>query len=79
MRQLGDQYVAYNLNSGSTHLLGFVAGQILVQLESSPMDTDSLTSKLAAEWEQNQHPEFSRGVESVLVELHALDLIRVSD
>jgi len=76
LQKMDDDYVVFNVNSGSTHLLGFVAGQILLQLESASMDKDSLTLKLAAQWEQTMQPDFVQGVESVLTDLQSLDLIQ---
>ncbi len=76
LRQLDDDYVIYNVNSGSTHLLGFAAGQILLQLEAEAMDENSLAVKLAAQWDQAVHPDIVQGVESVLADLQSLDLIQ---
>jgi len=75
IRQLGEEYVAYDAVSGSTHLLGFAAGQILLQLEHAPMDTASLASQLSQTWQQNPQSDFEQGIAAVLFELQTMDLV----
>ncbi|PRC90943.1 HPr-rel-A system PqqD family peptide chaperone [Solimicrobium silvestre] len=75
LRIWGDEYVVYNPQSGSTHLLGLAAGQILQKLEISPLDVSSLASLLGAEWQQEAEPDFVQSVQNLLTDLQALALI----
>lgn len=75
LRQLGEEYVVYDAVSGSTHLLGAAAGQILLRLEPAPLSPHNLTTQLAADWQQTLEIDFEQGIEAVLVELQSMDLV----
>ena len=79
IRKMGQEYVVYDDLSGSTHLLGSAAGQILMCLELSPQDSAALITQLATvmegQWQQAPQPEFEQGINAVLDELQTMDLI----
>ncbi len=67
--------MVYDAVSGSTHLLGAAAGQILLRLEPTPLSSHNLTTQLAADWQQTLEIDFEQGIEAVLVELQSMDLV----
>jgi len=75
LRQMGEEYVVYDAVSGSTHLLGAAAGQILLHLEFTPMDVHNLMIVLGAEWQQTPESDVEQGIEAVLKELQSMDLV----
>ncbi|MFZ6691551.1 HPr-rel-A system PqqD family peptide chaperone [Undibacterium sp. SXout20W] len=72
---MNEEYVVYEPISGSTHLLGEVAGQILLFLEYSPANVRRITAALFTQWEQAPSSEVERSIENVLEELRAMHLI----
>ena len=75
LRQLGEEYAVYDAFSGSTHLLGAAAGQILLYLEHTALESPELIAVLATDWQQTADSDFEQGVVAVLNELQSMDLI----
>jgi PqqD family protein of HPr-rel-A system len=75
LRQMGQDYVVYDAVSGSTHLLGAAAGQILLHLERVPMATQELIKALNADWPDTAESDFEQEIEAVLNELQSMDLV----
>lgn len=72
---MGEEFVVYETTSGSTHLLGYVAGQILLHLAQSPADLPTLAANLASHLQHVLVPDFEQGMVVILNELQALDLV----
>ncbi len=75
LRFWNDEYVVYNQRSGNTHLLGFAAGQVLLKLQQSSLDVDSLSSTLATDWQLELDDEFKLQISLLVEDLAALSLI----
>ena len=72
---MGEEFVAYEVNSGSTHLLGAAAGQILLNLAQSPADLATLTTQLASQWQTIPDADFFPAIAAILNELRVMDLV----
>lgn len=72
---MGEEFVVYEATSGSTHLLGGAAGQILLNLAQLPADLATLTSQLASQWQTAPDSGFVPAITTILNELHAMDLV----
>lgn len=70
-----DEFVVFNSLSGDTHLLGLLAGKILLQLQQAPSDAMALAESLAPLWQAGLDEELGFQIEPLLADLHALALI----
>lgn len=70
-----DEFVVFNSMSGDTHLLGLLAGQILLQLQQSPSDARALAASIAPLWHADLDEELRLQIEPLLADLQALSLI----
>jgi len=75
MHHWGDEYVVYNPRSGDSHLLGYVAGQILVELQQAPLDAASLIDRLPVDWQLDADQDLIEQIDALLTDLGALALI----
>ncbi|TDK65658.1 HPr-rel-A system PqqD family peptide chaperone [Sapientia aquatica] len=72
---MSEEFVVYEPVSGNTHLLGYVAGEILQQLYQAPSNLAKLTATLAAQWQETSSPDILQAVADVLDELRAMELV----
>jgi PqqD family protein of HPr-rel-A system len=70
-----EEIVVYNALSGDTHLLGWAAAHILVQLQRGPSDQEALIESLRQSRHANPAPDLSLHVHDILVDLQRLMLI----
>ncbi|MES2072200.1 MAG: HPr-rel-A system PqqD family peptide chaperone [Pseudomonadota bacterium] len=75
IRNWGDEYVVYNPRSGNSHLLGYVAGQILLKLQQAPMDAAGLLDKLPIDWQLDADQDVTEQIDALLADLGSLALI----
>ena len=70
-----DGVVVYNLDSGNTHLLNPIAGQVLKLLADGPADAATIARQLACQIELESDAELDYSVASLLNHLDSLGLI----
>ena len=70
-----DVVVVYNLDSGNTHLLTPVAGQVLKLLADGPADATTIARRLACQIDLDSDLELDYNVFSLLNHLDSLGLI----
>jgi len=70
-----DGVVVYNLDSGSTHLLNPIAGQVLKLLADAPADATTVARRLAGQIDLDSDLELDYNVASLLNHLDSLGLI----
>ena len=70
-----DGVVVYNLDSGSTHLLNPVAGQVLKLLADAPADAPKIACQLACQINLESDLELDYNVATLLNQLDSLGLI----
>lgn len=70
-----DGVVVYNLDSGNTHLLNPIAGQVLKLLAVAPADATTIASRLACQINLESDLELDYNVASLLTQLDSLGLI----
>lgn len=70
-----DGVVVYNLDSGNTHLLTPIAGQILKFLADTPADAPTIARRLAGQIDLDSDLELDYNVASLLNHLDSLGLI----
>ena len=75
MKSWEDGVVVYNLDSGNTHLLNPIAGQVLKSLAEAPTDAPGIARRLAAEINLESDPELDYNVTGLLKHLDSLALI----
>ena len=75
-RQYGDEFVLFNDQSGSTHLLADSAIHVLSMLQQGPLPDAALRAGLAAALGCPRESAFEAQAEAVLAQLAALLLIR---
>ena len=70
-----DGVVVYNLDSGSTHLLNPIAGQVLKLLADAPADAATIARQLAGQIDLESDAEIDDNVVDLLNQLDSLGLI----
>ena len=70
-----DGVVVYNLDSGSTHLLNPIAGQVLKLLTDAPADSTTIAGQLAGQIDLEPDRELDDNVVNLLNHLDSLGLI----
>ncbi len=70
-----NEYVVYNSLSGDTHLLNLTAGQLLLKLQRSPMDSMSLANLITPTDKSKSSLEHELQIEQLLAELNTLNLV----
>ncbi len=70
-----DGVVVYNLDSGNTHLLNPVAGQVLKLLADKPADATTIARQLTGQIDLESDPELDDNVVNLLNHLDSLGLI----
>jgi len=70
-----DGVVVYNLDSGSTHLLNPIAGQVLKLLIDAPADSKTIACLLAGQIDLASDAELDYNIASLLKHLDSLGLI----
>ena len=70
-----DGVIVYNLDSGSTHLLNPVAGQVLNLLASTPADATMIARQMACQIDLESDAELDYNVACLLNHLDSLGLI----
>jgi PqqD family protein of HPr-rel-A system len=70
-----DGVVVYNLDSGNTHLLNPIAGQVLKLLADTPADAPTIARQLAGQIDLDSDPDLDYNVSSLLNHLDSLGLI----
>ena len=70
-----DGVVVYNLESGNTHLLNPIAGQVLKLLAEAPADSTRIARQLADQIYLASDAELDYNVASLLNQLDSLGLI----
>jgi len=70
--------VVYHVDSGNTHLLSPVAGQVLSYLSQEISDATGLARRLAAENNLDADAELNYNIDRLLAELDTLGLIEPS-
>ena len=70
-----DGVVVYNLDSGNTHLLTPIAGQVLKLLADTPADATTIARRLAGQIDLDSDRELDYNVASLLNHLDSLGLI----
>lgn len=70
-----DGVVVYNLDSGNTHLLNPIAGQVLKLLADAPADSTAIARQLAGQIDLESDNELDDSVASLLKHLDSLGLI----
>lgn len=70
-----DGLVVYHLDSGNTHLLNPIAGQVLKLLADGPADATSIARQLAGQIDLDSDAELDDNVLSLLNHLDSLGLI----
>ncbi|MFZ6645800.1 HPr-rel-A system PqqD family peptide chaperone [Undibacterium sp. TJN25] len=74
MRLWGEEYVIYNARSGDSHLLGYIAGQVLLKLQN-PLDSGALMEQLSDDWQFDSEQDAIEQIAAILADLDALALI----
>ncbi len=69
-----EEYVVYNPRSGDSHLLGYIAGQILLKLQV-PLDFKVLLEQLACDWQFDSKQDAAEQIDAMMADLNALALI----
>lgn len=67
--------VVYHLDSGNTHLLNPIAGQVLKLLADGPADATSIARQLAGQIDLESDAELDDNVAGLLSHLDSLGLI----
>lgn len=67
--------VVYHLDSGNTHLLNPIAGQVLKLLADGPADATSIARQLAGQIDLESDAELDDNVAGLLSQLDSLGLI----
>jgi len=75
MKSWQDGVVVYNLDSGNTHLLNPIAGQVLKLLAEAPADATTIARQLAREIDLASDAELDDNVAGLLNHLDYLGLI----
>jgi len=75
MKSWEDGVVVYNLDSGNTHLLNPIAGQVLKLLADAPADATTVARRLAGQIDLDSDLELDYNVASLLNHLDSLGLI----
>ena len=70
-----DEYVVFNVGSGSAHLLDALTGEALAVLEREEADANRVTREVAAELGVEPSDELQRRIEAAIAQLHRVDLI----
>lgn len=70
-----DGVVVYNLDSGNTHLLNPIAGEVLKLLADAPADATTIACRLACQINLESDLELDYNVASLLIHLDSLGLI----
>ena len=70
-----DGVVVYNLDSGNTHLLNPIAGQVLKLLVDAPADATMIACQLACQINLESDRELDYNVANLLTQLDSLGLI----
>lgn len=70
-----NEYVVYNSLSGDTHLLNLTAGQLLLKLQRSPMDSMSLANLITPTDKSKSSLQHELQIEQLLAELNTLNLV----
>jgi len=70
-----DGLVVFNLDSGNTHLLTPIAGQILQILMQGPADLQELSRRLTVERELQSDPELNASISEVIQQFEALGIV----
>jgi PqqD family protein of HPr-rel-A system len=70
-----NQFVAFNLASGDTHLLTPVAARVLKMLEQQPLDLDGLSQQLASTARITPDEQLLQQTNTLLDNLDQLGLI----
>lgn len=70
-----DEFVIYNSLSGDTHLMSWVAAQILLKLLQAPSNTSTLIESLSHELPTETDDALAFQIESILADLDKLALI----
>jgi PqqD family protein of HPr-rel-A system len=73
-----DEFLVYNIASGQTHHLNFLAGEALRCLEAEAARTDQLVSRLADQFEIAEDSPSLRTIDRLVCELDDLGLIAPS-
>jgi PqqD family protein of HPr-rel-A system len=71
-----DGVIVYNLDSGSTHLLNPIAGQVLSFLVAAPANATNLSRRLAAQIDLESDAELDQNVKDLLDQLDSLGLVQ---
>jgi PqqD family protein of HPr-rel-A system len=74
-KPLGDEWVVYNIASGSTHVLSPNAVQALRALENAPLTSFQVAQKLSDFAHVSVDEEIARQVESLLLKLEEMGLV----
>ncbi len=69
------EYVVFNPSSGSTHLIGIVAGEVLIGILAGPVSTRVLGERLADFLEVENDAKLRANLDTILGELDQLGLI----
>ncbi|WP_394780932.1 HPr-rel-A system PqqD family peptide chaperone [Undibacterium sp.] len=69
-----EEYVVYNPRSGDSHLLSYIAGQLLLKLQH-PLDSKALVEQLSIDWQFDSEQDAAVQIDAMLAELDALALI----
>jgi len=75
MKSWQDGVVVYNLDSGNTHLLNPIAGQVLKLLAEAPADATTIARQLARQIDLDSDAELDDNVAGLLNHLDYLGLI----
>jgi len=70
-----DGVVVYNLDSGSTHLLNPIAGQVVKLLAAAPADSSTIARQLADQINLESDAELDYNVDNLLNHLDSLGVI----
>lgn len=74
-RRWGDEAVAYDPNTGDTHLLDALAAVILGRLETNPANAEDLAVELARDLDVTHRADITESVEQAFDRFAALGLI----
>lgn len=69
-----EEYVIYNSRSGDSHLLSYIAGQLLLKLQL-PLDSKTLIEQLSSDWQFDSEQDAAEQIDAMLADLDALALI----
>ena len=70
-----NEFIVYHPLSGDTHLIGKAAAHILLALQQSTTDTQSLSQSLADMMGVTTSTEFMSQMNQILTDLHSLALV----